>query len=161
MNRLIEWLPANMPVDDGRICLLHGDYRLDNMIFAKDSCKVLALIDWELSTLGHPLADLAYYCMSLRLPNLGDMEGLAGKNLHDLNIPGEEEFIERYCNRTGISGIDNWPFYMAFSHFRLAAIVQGVMKRALSGNASNKKALDVGKMTRPLAELGLAALDSN
>jgi len=159
MNHLIEWLPANTPEDDGRICLLHGDYRLDNMIFHPETSEVLAVLDWELSTLGHPMADLAYYCMSLRLPALSEMHGLAGKNLAELNIPDEAHFIEQYCQRTGISGIENWPFYLAFSHFRLAAIVQGVMKRALSGNASSKKAVEVGKMARPLAEMGLAALD--
>jgi aminoglycoside phosphotransferase (APT) family kinase protein len=161
MNSLIEWLPANKPEDDGRISLNHGDFRIDNMIFDRKTSEVLALIDWELSTLGHPMADLAYFCMSLRLPALGEMKGLAGVNRKQLKIPDEEEFIAQYCRRTGLSGIDHWPFYLAFSYFRLAAIVQGIMKRALDGTASSKRALEVGKMARPLAEMGVAVLTTD
>jgi aminoglycoside phosphotransferase (APT) family kinase protein len=159
MNYLIEWLPANTPEDDGRIALIHGDFRIDNLIFARNSHTLLAVIDWELSTLGHPLADLAYFCMSLRLPELSDMKGLAGKNRAALDIPSETAFIAEYCNRTGISGITDWPFYLAFSYFRLAAILQGVKKRALDGNASSRKALEVGRMARPLAETAMALLN--
>ena len=160
MDRLIESLPALTPADDGRVCLLHGDYRLDNMIFRRDAPEVAALIDWELSTLGHPMADLAYYCMSLRMPGHGDMKGLGGRDRQALNIPTEEAFIEQYCTRTGQGGIQHWPFYMAFSYFRLAGILQGVKKRALDGNASSQRALEVGNMTRPMAELGVAVLDA-
>jgi len=161
MNFMLDWLPANTPPDDGRICLIHGDFRIDNMIFHPVESDVSALIDWELSTLGHPMADLAYHCMSLRLPGLSDMKGLSGKDRAALNIPSEEDFIARYCERTGTGRIEHWPFYLAFSYFRLAAIVQGVMKRALDGNASSQKALEVGKMARPLAEMAVAVLESN
>jgi len=160
MNTLIDRLPDNTPPDDGRVSLIHGDYRIDNMIFDPQGNQVLALIDWELSTLGHPMADLAYTCMSMRLPRLGEMKGLAGLDRNALNIPDEAAFLAQYCNRTGLNSIDHWPFYLAFSYFRLAAIVQGVMKRALDGNASSAKALEVGKMARPLAEMGLAVLES-
>jgi aminoglycoside phosphotransferase (APT) family kinase protein len=160
MNSLIDWLPANTPADDGRVSLIHGDFRIDNMIFDAQNNRVLALIDWELSTLGHPMADLAYTCMSMRLPRLGEMKGLAGLDRAALNIPDENAFLARYCQKTGQGDIGHWPFYLAFSYFRLAAIVQGVMKRALDGTASSKKALEVGKMARPLAEMGLAVLES-
>ena len=167
MDRLIETLPALTPPDDGRVCLLHGDYRLDNMIFRNDALEIAALIDWELSTLGHPMADLAYYCMSLRMPGHGDMKGagnmkgLGSRDRADLNIPSEEAFIEQYCRRTGQGRIDHWPFYMAFSYFRLAGILQGVMKRALDGNASSQRALEVGSMTRPMAEMAVAILEED
>jgi aminoglycoside phosphotransferase (APT) family kinase protein len=161
MNFMLDWLPANTPPDDGRVCLIHGDFRIDNMIFHPEEAEVSALIDWELSTLGHPMADLAYHCMSLRLPGLSDMKGLGGIDRTELNIPREEDFIARYCERTGLGRIDHWPFYLAFSYFRLAAIVQGVMKRALDGNASSPKALEVGKMARPLAEMAVAVLESD
>ena len=160
MNRLIDALPANLPADDGRVCLIHGDYRIDNMIFSRSSPRILALIDWELSTLGHPMADLAYFCMSLRLPALSNMKGLDGQDRAALNIPAEAEFIEHYCDQVGLGGISDWPFYLAFSYFRLAAIVQGVMQRALAGNASSPQALEVGKMAQPLAQMGLAVLES-
>jgi len=159
MNLMLDWLPRNTPRDDGRVCLIHGDFRIDNMIFHPEAAQVSALIDWELSTLGHPMADLAYHCMSLRLPELSNMRGLGGKDRAKLNIPREEAFIAQYCERTGLSGIEHWPFYLAFSYFRLAAIVQGVMKRALDGNASSTKALEVGKMARPLAEMAVAVLE--
>jgi aminoglycoside phosphotransferase (APT) family kinase protein len=159
MDFMIDWLPAHTPADDGRVCLIHGDFRIDNMIFHPVENEVLAVLDWELSTLGNPMADLAYYCMSLRLPGLSNMKGLGGKSRKELNIPSEEEFIARYCQRTGLTGIDHWPFYLAFSYFRLAAIVQGVMKRALDGNASSEKATEVGRMARPLAEMATAVLE--
>lgn len=161
MDTMIDWLPANTPPDDGRISLIHGDYRLDNLIYHPDQPSILAVIDWELSTLGNPLSDLAYYCMSLRLPRMSDMKGLAGKDCVALNIPTEEQFIEQYCRRTGITGIQNWSFYMAFSYFRLAAIVQGVMKRALEGNASSQKALEVGRMAPSLAAMAVAVLEAD
>lgn len=161
MNILMERLPTMTPKDDGRVSLIHGDFRLDNMIFHPHRSEVLAVLDWELSTLGHPMADLAYFCMSMRLPGLSDMKGLAGNDRAELNIPEEQDFISRYCSRTGLSGIDDWPFYLAFSYFRLAAIVQGVMKRSLDGNASSKKAQEVGKMARPLAEMAVAVLDTD
>jgi aminoglycoside phosphotransferase (APT) family kinase protein len=137
MEQLIEWLDHNLPKDDGLTTLVHGDYRLDNMIFAPDRAKVVAVLDWELSTLGHPYADLAYQCMQWRLPNESGFKGLGGIDRHAIGLPTEEEYVAAYCGRRAIGGIDNWTFCLAFSFFRLAAICQGVYKRALDGNASN------------------------
>ncbi|WP_419912008.1 phosphotransferase family protein [Hoeflea sp.] len=139
MDALILWLEANMPPDDGAISLVHGDYRIDNMIFAPDRPDVLAVLDWELSTLGHPLADLAYQCMQWRLPHDSGFRGLGGLDRTALGLPSEEDYVAAYCRRRNIDAINNWPFYLAFSFFRLAAILQGVLKRALDGNASNPK----------------------
>lgn len=158
MDELIAWLPANLPEDDGSVALVHGDYRLDNMIFAPAEARIAAVVDWELSTLGHPFADLAYQCMQWRLPNKGISKGLAGFDRASLGIPTEAEYIESYCRRTDRDGIANWTFYLAFSFFRLAAIVQGVMKRALDGNASSTEATKIGRMARPLAEAATALL---
>lgn len=137
MDRLIDWLGANMPEDDGQVALVHGDYRLDNMIFAPDAPRVIALLDWELATLGHPLADLAYQCMQWRLPHDAGMRGLGGLDRAALGIPEEADYVAAYCQRRGISGIANWEFCLAFCFFRLAAILQGVVRRAHDGNASN------------------------
>lgn len=137
MHQLINWLEQNLPADDGNVTLVHGDYRLDNMVFANDTTGVLGILDWELSTLGHPYADLAYQCMQWRLPNAGSFRGLAGVDRVSLGIPTEEEYVAKYCERRNIAQIENWPFYVAFSFFRLAAILQGVYKRSLDGNASN------------------------
>ena len=139
MDRLIEWLEGALPPDDGQVSLVHGDYRIDNMIFAKDRAEVLAVLDWELSTLGHPLADLAYQCMQWRLPHDSGFRGLGGLDRKSLGLPTEDEYVDAYCRRRGIDGIEHWRFYLAFSFFRLAAILQGVLKRALDGNASNPK----------------------
>jgi len=152
MDQLIEWLEGNIPEDDGRVSLVHGDYRLDNMMFAPEDVRVIAVLDWELSTLGHPFADLAYQCMQLRMPaNAGDMSGLAGVDCAALGIPTEAEYVAAYCEAMGIEKIDHWAFYLAFSFFRLAAIAQGVAKRALDGNASSKQASKVGAYVAPLA----------
>ncbi len=137
IHRIIAWLEENMPEDDGQIAIVHGDYRLDNMIFAADEPRVIALLDWELSTLGHPLADLAYQCMQWRLPHDGGMRGLGNIDRHAIGLPTEEEYVARYCQKRGIDAIDNWNFYLVFCIFRLAAILQGVAKRAVDGNASN------------------------
>lgn len=137
IHRLIDWIGARMPPDDGQVALVHGDYRLDNMIFARDSARILGVLDWELSTLGHPLADLAYQCMQWRLPHMGGFRGLGGVDREAIGLPSEEEYVAAYCRRRGIPGIENWPFYLAFSFFRLAAILQGVYKRSVDGNASN------------------------
>lgn len=159
MEELIAWLGGNMPADDGRIALVHGDYRLDNMIFARNAPRAIALLDWELSTLGHPFADLGYYCMQLRMPqDVGNMSGLRGKDLAALGIPDEAACVANYCERTGAGAIDNFGFYVAFSFFRLAAIVQGVAKRAVDGNASSEHATQLGKFVKPLAELALEAI---
>jgi aminoglycoside phosphotransferase (APT) family kinase protein len=139
MDRLIQWLEDHLPEDDGQVSLVHGDYRIDNMIFALDAPTVMAVLDWELSTLGHPLADLAYQCMQWRLPHDTGFRGLGGLDRTAIGLPTEEEYVSAYCSRRNIAGIDNWNFYLAFSFFRLAAILQGVLKRALDGNASNPR----------------------
>lgn len=160
MERLIDWLGANQPPDDGRVSLVHGDYRLDNMIFDATRPKVVAVLDWELSTLGHPFADLAYQCMQWHLPHSSGFRGLGGIDRHALGIPTEEEYVEAYCRRRGIDRIDNWTFCLAFSFFRLAAICQGVYRRALDGNASNpERARQFGEAVRLLAGLANAQLD--
>jgi aminoglycoside phosphotransferase (APT) family kinase protein len=154
MEHLMKWLPEHMPPEDGQVSLIHGDYRLDNLIFHPTQNRILAVLDWELSTLGHPLADLAYFCMGLRLPRNERMRGLGGLSLDELGIPDEQALIEHYCALRGLPGISQWNFYLAFSMFRLAAICQGVKKRALDGNAASDQALATGRMARPLAELG-------
>lgn len=136
---VMDWLTANMPEDDRASAIVHGDYRIDNMIYDKDSAQILALLDWELSTLGHPLADLAYQCMHWRLPNAAEFKGLAGIDRTALGIPTEAAYLAKYCERRGTTVPDNWNFYLVFSYFRFLAIVQGVLKRALDGNASNPK----------------------
>jgi len=159
MDKLIAWLETHIPADDGRVSLVHGDFRLDNMIFSPDEARIIAVLDWELSTLGHPFADLAYQCMQLRMPaNSGNMSGLAGADRASLGIPSEQEYVAKYCERMGIEKIDHWAFYLAFSFFRLAAIAQGVAKRALDGNASNKEAMKVGAFVAPLAKAALGVI---
>ncbi len=154
MDALIDWLPAHMPGDDDVTSLIHGDYRIDNLMFAPDSLEVVAVFDWELSTLGHPIADLAYQMMQRYMGRDWQIRGLAGLDTEQLGIPGEGEYIDQYCRRMGWQGIDNWSFYLAFSFFRFAAICQGVKKRALDGNASSDEAEGVGAMAEPLAKLG-------
>jgi aminoglycoside phosphotransferase (APT) family kinase protein len=154
MDKVMAWLADNIPDDDGKVSLVHGDYRLDNLMFDKSNQEVIAVLDWELSTLGHPYADLAYQCMGLRLPSGktdGPSSGLAGLDPAALGIPSETEYADKYCERMGIDNIANWSFYMAFSFFRLAAICQGVAKRAADGNASSKSASGVSGMVQPLA----------
>ena len=159
MDQLISWLEERLPDDDGRVALVHGDYRLDNFIWDADSQRIVAVLDWELSTLGHPFADLAYQCMQLRLPDLGgSIVGLQGLDRQALGIPDEARYVERYCERRGLDGMDDWPFYLGFSFFRLGAIAQGVAKRAQQGNASSAEASKVGAMVQPLAQLALASI---
>ena len=160
METLIEWLPANCPQDDGLPSLVHGDFRIDNLIFDAVDPKIIAILDWELSTLGNPLADLAYFCMCLRLPSVGYIPGLLGKDRGELGVPDEAAIVRRYCELRGIPAIAHWNFYLAFSFFRLAAIAQGVKKRALGGNASNARACQVGDMARHLAEAAAALIDT-
>ena len=152
MDRLIEWLPQHVPADED-VAVVHGDYRLDNLIFHPTEPRIVAVLDWELSTLGHPLADFSYHCMSWRIP-AGAFRGIAGLDLASLGIPTENEYIKRYCERTGRTGIEHWDFYLAYNLFRIAAIVQGVYKRATEGIASSNNALDHGHRARKLAELG-------
>ena len=159
METLLEWLPANMPEDDGTVSLVHGDYRLDNMMFHPTEPRVIALLDWELSTLGNPLADLANQCMAWMLPRDGGVAGLQGVDRKSLGIPTDEEYVARYCERTGRDGIDNWNFYIVFSLFRLAAILQGIVKRAQIGTASSAEAESRGEAVVPLAEMAVALID--
>ncbi|EAW30865.1 hypothetical protein GP2143_03039 [marine gamma proteobacterium HTCC2143] len=161
MEQLLTWLPDNLPADDGKVSLVHGDYRLDNMMFHATEPRILAVVDWELSTLGHPYADLAYQCMQWRLPPGGSLSGLQGEDRAALGIPSEEEYVARYCERMGIDTIENWTFYLAFSFFRLAAILQGVKKRALDGNASNDQALEMGALVEPLASAATALISDS
>jgi aminoglycoside phosphotransferase (APT) family kinase protein len=160
MDALIAWLESNLVPDDGQVSLVHGDFRLDNMIFASERPEVVAVLDWELSTLGHPFADISYQCMQWRLPHDSGFRGLGGIDRAALGLPGEAEYVAAYCRKRGIAGIDNWVFYLAFSFFRLAAICQGVYKRALDGNASNpEKARTYGHAVKLLAGLAVAAID--
>ncbi|KVO86175.1 phosphotransferase [Burkholderia ubonensis] len=161
METLIDWLPKACPADTGRPALVHGDFRIDNLMFERDSYRVKAVLDWELSTLGNPLADLAYFCMCLRLPSAGDVPGLAGEDRDALGIPHEAQIVARYCELRGIAPIENWHFYLAFSFFRLAAIAQGVKARALKGNASSTKARQVGEMAGRLAEEAVCVIDAH
>jgi aminoglycoside phosphotransferase (APT) family kinase protein len=160
MEKVMKWLPANLPVDDGRVSLIHGDYTLYNMIFHHDEPRMLALLDWELSTLGHPYADLGFHCMQLRLPpGSSHLTGLEGIDRNTLGIPSEKDYVAKYCKRMGIDGIPNWNFYLVFSFFRLAAILQGIRKRALIGTASSQKAAEVGGMAAMLADYALSLLE--
>jgi aminoglycoside phosphotransferase (APT) family kinase protein len=155
MEQLIDWLPANQPVDDGRTSIVHGDYRLDNLMFHPEQAHVIATLDWELSTIGHPFADLAYQCMLYYVPQNGGLPGLAGSNYLEMGIPSESEYREMYCQRMGIDQIPNWNYYLSFSLFRLAAICQGVLKRSLDGNASSEKANSYGAIVEPLANIAV------
>jgi aminoglycoside phosphotransferase (APT) family kinase protein len=154
MENLKKWLPANIPTaDETRIN--HGDYRLGNTIVHPTEPRVIAVLDWELSTLGHPLADLGYNCMMYHFgEGFGASAGYAGMDLEAFGIPTEKEYLAAYAGRTGRDGIPDWEFYLAFSLFRLAAIVQGVYKRGLDGNASSETAKNYGDRARVLAELG-------
>ena len=159
MERLIEWLPANLPADDGSVSLIHGDYRLDNIMFHATEDRAIALLDWELSTLGHPYSDLAYQCMQWRFGHDEALPGLGKLNRESMGIPGDEEYVARYCERRGLAGIPDWNFYLVFGFFRLAAILQGVLKRAMDGNASSKKALMYGAMAPRLAAMAVEIID--
>jgi aminoglycoside phosphotransferase (APT) family kinase protein len=152
MNRLIEWLPGHIPPGD-ETTVVHGDYRMDNLVFHPSEPRIIAILDWELSTLGHPLADFSYHCMSWHIAP-GAFRGIAGLDLAALGIPTEDEYMARYAERTGRNAIEHWSFYLAYNLFRIAAILQGVYKRATEGIASSDNALKAGDNARALAELG-------
>jgi aminoglycoside phosphotransferase (APT) family kinase protein len=154
MDNLIAWLPKNIPPSTATT-VVHGDYRLDNAIFHPSEPRILAVLDWELSTLGDPLADFAYHCMSWHIPP-GQFRGIAGLDLPALGIPGEAEYVKKYCERTGRPAINqsHWDFYIAYNLFRIAAILQGILKRVVDGTAASAHARDAGMRARPMAELG-------
>ena len=154
MHDLIAWLPNNIPPETGTT-VVHGDFRLDNVIFHPAEARILAVLDWELSTLGDPLADFAYHCMSWHIPP-GQFRGIGGLDLVALGIPTEAEYVRMYCKRTGRAGIEasHWDFYMAYNLFRIAAILQGIAKRVVDGTAASAHARDAGSRARPMAELG-------
>lgn len=157
MDALIEAVTERMPADDGQRGLVHGDFRLDNMVF--DGTRMAALLDWELSTLGHPYADLAAVIMQWQMPSGAEGRGLAGVDRAAMGLPSDEAFVQSYCARRGIDGIEDFGFYLAFCFFRMAAIIQGVKKRALDGNASNpEKGLAMGRHIPAFAAGGLRAL---
>ena len=154
MDHLIAWLPHNIPPEAGT-SVVHGDYRLDNLIFHPAEARILAVLDWELSTLGDPLADFAYHCMGWHIPP-DKFRGMAGLDLEALGIPSEESYLKDYCKRTGRAGIasSHWDFYLAYNLFRIAAICQGIAKRVLDGTAASSFAEEAASKTAPLAELG-------
>jgi aminoglycoside phosphotransferase (APT) family kinase protein len=158
MDALIDELPAACPPDDGSAVLVHGDFRMDNLILAPDAPKVRAVVDWELSTLGHPLADLGTYCVGLRLPRNPVLPGLGGQDRGALGVPTEDALLQHYQDCGGRDPRAHWSFALAFSYFRLAAIAQGVAKRALQGNAASQQATIVGRMVPMLAASGVQAL---
>jgi aminoglycoside phosphotransferase (APT) family kinase protein len=159
MDQLMEWLPKNIPAmarDENLVSIVHGDYRLDNLMFDAEQPKVLAVLDWELSTLGHPLADFSYHCMAWHIPP-GAFRGIAGLNFAELGIPSEDEYIRLYCDRTGLATPEqlkvDWNFYMAYNMFRIAAILQGIAKRVEAGTASSAQAVSSAAGARPLAQM--------
>jgi aminoglycoside phosphotransferase (APT) family kinase protein len=154
MDNLIDWLPKNIPPEAGT-AVVHGDYRLDNTIFHPTEPRILAVLDWELSTLGDPLADFAYHCMSWYIPP-GAFRGIAGLDLQELGIPDEKTYVSLYLKRTGKPGIDpsHWDFYIAYNLFRIAAILQGIKKRVVEGTAASAHAADAGSRVQPLAAMG-------
>ena len=158
MDKLIEWLPAHIPdsARDSRTSIVHGDYRLDNVMFHPTEPRILAVLDWELSTLGHPLADFSYHCMAWHIPP-GTFRGIGGLDLQKLGIPSEQEYIRLYCERTGLATPEelaiDWNFYLAYNMFRIAAILQGIAKRVESGTASSEEAVAAGARARPMAKI--------
>ena len=154
MDNLIAWLPENIPPETGTT-VVHGDFRLDNAVYHPTEPRILAVLDWELSTLGDPLADFAYHCMSWHIPP-GQFRGIAGLDLEALGIPSEETYIEMYCRRVKRQSIDpsHWDFYLAYNLFRIAAILQGILKRVVDGTAASAHARDAGSRAKPMAELG-------
>ncbi len=153
MDNLIAWLPDNIPPGEDT-SIVHGDFRMDNMMFHRTEPRVLALLDWELSTLGHPLADFSYHCMSWHVTQ-GQFRGIAGLDHKALGIPDEKDYIAKYCQRTGKTiREEDFNFYLAYNMFRMAGILQGIMKRYVDGTASSAQAKKSGEAARPMAELG-------
>ncbi|TAF87684.1 MAG: phosphotransferase family protein [Curvibacter sp.] len=159
MDKLMEWLPSHIPAmakDDSMVSIVHGDYRLDNLMFSATEPKVLAVLDWELSTLGHPLADFSYHCMTWHIPP-GAFRGIGGLDHAELGIPSEADYIALYCERTGLATPAqlqaDWNFYMAYNMFRIAAILQGIAKRVEAGTASSAQAVSSAAGAKPLAQL--------
>ena len=161
MDRLIEWLPVHLPAsarDDSQVSVVHGDYRLDNVVFHKTEPRIIAVLDWELSTLGHPMADFSYHCMAWHIP-AGVFRGIGGLDHAALGIPTEHDYVRRYFERTGrgndmAASMADWNFYLAYNLFRLASITQGIAKRVVDGTASSAQAKASGAATRALAEMG-------
>jgi aminoglycoside phosphotransferase (APT) family kinase protein len=150
MDRLIEWLPCHLP-PEAEPRIVHGDYRIDNLIYHPTEPRVIGVLDWELSTIGDPLADFAYHAMAWRVtPEL--FRGLAGVDFEASGIPTEEEYVAAYCERTGRARTGDWEFYMVYSLFRLAAIMQGIAKRAIDGTAASPEAVELGRLARPVGE---------
>lgn len=157
MDKLIEWLPAHIPPGE-ETSIVHGDYRMDNMIFHPTEPRVIAVLDWELSTLGHPLGDFSYHLMSWRLaPDI--FRGIAGIDFAGLGIPTEQDYLAAYCRRTGRDGIPHLDFYMAYNMFRIAGILQGIMGRVKDGTATSPHAIESGKRARPIAEQAWALVE--
>ena len=152
MENLIDWLPKNIPTNED-VSIVHGDYRLDNVIFHKAEPRILAVLDWELSTLGHPVADFAYHCMYWRLTP-GEFRGINGVDHRTTGIPEEQAYVESYCEQTGRDVIKDWDFYIAYNMFRLAGILQGIMGRVKDGTAASAHAEEQGKRAKPMAEAG-------
>lgn len=160
MDALIRALELSVPADDGQRTLVHGDYRIDNLMFEKDGTQCIGVLDWELSTIGHPYADLAAVIMQWQMPPGAEGRGLAGIDRASLGLPSDQAFIDQYCQRRGLSGIGNFGFYLAFNFFRMAAILQGVFKRAQDGNASDpKRAMILGSYVPKFARHGLDAIE--
>jgi len=153
IENLIDWLPKNIPEDE-ETSIVHGDFRLDNMVFDENSLEVKAILDWELSTLGSPIADFTYHMMAWRLPVGAKGLGILGANLNELNIPSEEEYAELYYKKTGRSKIENWDFFMAYNIFRLAGIAQGIAGRVRDGTAASSQAKNYGDFVPILGKLG-------
>jgi len=155
MDRLMEWLPQNVPADESA-SVVHGDFRLDNMVFHPEEPHVIAVLDWELSTIGHPLADFTYHLMAWQMPELGlGSSGLLDKDLAGLGIPSADEYTRMYCDRTGRAhGIEHRNFYSAFNFFRIAAILQGIAGRVRDGTAASAHAAQAERAVAPLARLG-------
>ncbi|VWX63099.1 Predicted kinase, aminoglycoside phosphotransferase (APT) family [Burkholderiales bacterium 8X] len=159
MEKLMAWLPAHIPAsarDEKMGSIVHGDFRLDNLMFHPTEPRAIAVLDWELSTLGHPLADFSYHCMSWHIPP-GSFRGIGGLDLQGLGIPTESEYIARYCERTGLTTPEalapDWNFYLAYNLFRIAGILQGIAKRVEAGTASSEQAVASGRGARPMAEM--------